>query len=330
MDELPEFDAPVFKKLAKNDTGEAKGNQGGPLIPEDLVSYFPRLSRPVRKGSSTVPITAILVDGTKELETVAASYKMQTRGNKRSGEYRVTRIAPLHKLSRGGDILVIERSLFDRSLYRLTLLRKGTREFRNVDAVSAGRPSGEMTEGLSPVTERQLEQAQREQLDREKEKFALFDANAPYHESRTRRLARSSAFRRLVSNYYGGRCALCGQGLITASGASEAEAAHIVPRGKRGQDDARNGLALCRSHHWAFDKGMWGILASGAVFVRADISRLAENASLAAFATKRLRKPVNHSKAPDKRALAWHMKNLVKKKSVARQAKTAKKAKKGG
>src|SRR4051812_33704833 len=57
MDELPEFDVPVFKKLAKNDTGQAKGNQSGPLIPEDLISYFPKLSRPVRRGSSTVPIT---------------------------------------------------------------------------------------------------------------------------------------------------------------------------------------------------------------------------------------------------------------------------------
>lgn len=330
MEELPEFDVPVFKKLAKNDTGEAKGNQSGPLIPEDLISYFPKLSRPVRRGSSTVPITAILVDGTKELETVAAAYKMQTRGNKRSGEYRITRIAPLHKLSHTGDILVIERSLFDRSLYRLTLLRKGTREFRNVDAVSAGRPSGEMTEGLSPITERQLDQAEREQLVREKRKFALFDNNAPYHESRTRRLARSSAFRKLVSGYYGGRCALCGQGLVTASGVSEAEAAHIVPRGKRGQDDARNGLALCRSHHWAFDKGMWGVLPSGAVFVRADVRVLAQNESLAAFATARLRKPMNRRKGPDKRALAWHMRNLVKKRSVAKRPRPASKAKRGG
>ena len=39
----------------------------------------------------------------------------------------------------------------------------------------------------------------------------------------------------------------------------EVDAAHIVPRSMFGSDDARNGLALCKRHHWAFDKGMLGI-----------------------------------------------------------------------
>ncbi|MGY2805556.1 HNH endonuclease [Bradyrhizobium sp. USDA 4506] len=327
MDEVPEFDVPVFKKLAKNDTAEAKGKQGGPLIPEDLVAYFPKLNRPVGKGSATLPITAILVSGSKELETVAASYKMQTRGNKRTGEYRITRIAPLHRLSAEDDILVIERSLADRSMYRLTLLKKGTPEFLSVDAIAGGQRSGAVTtEGLSPATETEFEDAEREQREREKKKFDLFDTAAPYQESRTRRLARSSTFKRLISDYYGGRCALCGEALVTASGASETEAAHIVPRARRGQDDARNGLALCRSHHWAFDKGMWGVLASGAVFVRDDVGKLTQNASLAAFATKELRKPSDGSKVPHEDALAWHMKNLVNKKAPAKTARKAKKA----
>jgi len=329
MDELPEFDVPVFKKLAKNDTGEASSNQSGPLIPEDLVPYFPKLEKPVGKGSSTLPIKAILVNGSQELATVAASYKMQTRGNKRSGEYRITRILPLHKLAAEGDILILERGLVDRSVYRLTLFKSGTPAFVSVDAIAAGRKSGALTEGLSPATEEEFEDAEREQLEREDDDFSLHDETAPFHESRTRRIARSSTFKRLVSDYYGGRCALCGKGLLTVTGASEAEAAHIVPRGKRGQDDARNGLALCRSHHWAFDKGMWGVLPSGQVFVRGDVSKLPQNASLTDFATHELIKPADGRKAPRKEAFEWHMNNVVNK-PVQRKVnkKKAKKARK--
>ena len=33
------------------------------------------------------------------------------------------------------------------------------------------------------------------------------------------------------------------------------EAAHIYPKSEGGADDVRNGVALCRLHHWAFDTG---------------------------------------------------------------------------
>jgi hypothetical protein len=35
------------------------------------------------------------------------------------------------------------------------------------------------------------------------------------------------------------------------------QAAHIVPKNKNGTDDPRNGLTLCRAHHWAFDAGLF-------------------------------------------------------------------------
>jgi putative restriction endonuclease len=37
------------------------------------------------------------------------------------------------------------------------------------------------------------------------------------------------------------------------------DAAHIHWRAHRGPDDAENGIALCKLHHWAFDKGILGI-----------------------------------------------------------------------
>jgi putative restriction endonuclease len=53
-DELPEFDAPVFKRLARNDTGQAAGHQGGLVIPQALDSYFPQLVGATTSTSPTV------------------------------------------------------------------------------------------------------------------------------------------------------------------------------------------------------------------------------------------------------------------------------------
>ena len=41
----------------------------------------------------------------------------------------------------------------------------------------------------------------------------------------------------------------------------EAEAAHIIGKDVLGTDDPRNGLALSRTVHWAFDDGLFTISA---------------------------------------------------------------------
>ncbi len=42
-------------------------------------------------------------------------------------------------------------------------------------------------------------------------------------------------------------------------GNPEIDAAHIFPKEKDGKDDLRNGIALCKFHHWAFDNGLFSI-----------------------------------------------------------------------
>ncbi|MBJ6802718.1 HNH endonuclease [Geomonas propionica] len=68
--------------------------------------------------------------------------------------------------------------------------------------------------------------------------------------------ARAQAFRRMVVKAYDHRCALCGVRIITPEQHTAVDAAHIVPWSKTQNDDVRNGLALCKLCHWAFDKGM--------------------------------------------------------------------------
>lgn len=71
--------------------------------------------------------------------------------------------------------------------------------------------------------------------------------------------ARDQGFRRIVVTTYDHRCALCGVRIITPEGHTVVDAAHIIPWSRSKNDDIRNGMALCKLCHWAFDEGMMGI-----------------------------------------------------------------------
>jgi putative restriction endonuclease len=71
--------------------------------------------------------------------------------------------------------------------------------------------------------------------------------------------ARDQGFRRIVVATYDHRCALCGVRIITPEGHTVVDAAHIVPWSKSRNDDIRNGMALCKLCHWAFDEGMMSV-----------------------------------------------------------------------
>lgn len=62
------------------------------------------------------------------------------------------------------------------------------------------------------------------------------------------RLIRDAKFSQAVRKAYGAKCAMCGLGIELVEGA------HILPVSAPGStDDVRNGIALCRNHHRAFD-----------------------------------------------------------------------------
>ncbi|GFO60232.1 HNH endonuclease [Geomonas silvestris] len=74
-----------------------------------------------------------------------------------------------------------------------------------------------------------------------------------------RPVARSQGFRRSIIRAYDHRCALCGVRIITPDQQTAVDAAHIVPWSQSKNDDIRNGMALCKLCHWAFDRGMIGV-----------------------------------------------------------------------
>jgi len=74
--------------------------------------------------------------------------------------------------------------------------------------------------------------------------------------SEVERQKRDRAFGTIVRINYNHFCTVCGKKVMTKDGASLVEAAHIIPWSKSFNDDPRNGISLCRNHHWLFDKYM--------------------------------------------------------------------------
>jgi hypothetical protein len=117
---------------------------------------------------------------------------------------------------------------------------------------------------------------------------------------------RDQAFREIVLSNYDRTCAVTGM-KFSYSSTVEAEAVHIIAKGVRGTDDPRNGMALSRSAHWAFDQGIFTISDQYEVLVHPEASR----ASTAAFPIlqadrKGILLPADLAYRPHPEALAWH------------------------
>lgn len=307
-----DWDLPFFKVLANNDTGAASGHQGGIVIPTVLRPFFPGLS----ETSSLNPtadqrIEADLFVENRFLASVSTRYQYQTWGGTRTPESRLTdQLAPLRNLAHGGDILIFQRSIDLLDRYRLTLVRQSSDEFGPLQSLVAGRRWGVLG-SATPMSDKELANAMDQEQQRESSTFSLTDNEAQKMESRVIRIARSVAFRLSVTKLYGYTCAICGESLKSPRGMVELDAAHIVPRSRLGRDDARNGIALCKRHHWAFDGGLLGIGNQREIIVPYSVQQISANSVLANLNGR----PLSEASQPHLRAhpdaLTWHRENIL-------------------
>lgn len=70
---------------------------------------------------------------------------------------------------------------------------------------------------------------------------------------------RDRAFSKKIRDNYQHRCSVCRNKVITPKENVLAEGAHIIPWSVSFNDDPRNGISLCRNHHWLFDKLMFTV-----------------------------------------------------------------------
>lgn len=81
------------------------------------------------------------------------------------------------------------------------------------------------------------------------------------------RLVRDASFARVVKDAYQQTCAFTGLRIRNGGGTSEVEAAHIQPVADDGPDSPRNGMALSRTVHWAFDRHLLTVRPDGRALV---------------------------------------------------------------
>lgn len=125
------------------------------------------------------------------------------------------------------------------------------------------------------------------------------------------RPVRDASFRmRVVADVYQGVCALSGVKLTNGYGRAEVDAAHIMPVERGGPDSVQNGLALSKTLHWAFDRGLISLADDGAILT---VERGLDSP------LRRLIRPEGHSiqpTRPDDRPhpwfVAWHRGNVFK------------------
>jgi len=129
------------------------------------------------------------------------------------------------------------------------------------------------------------------------------EERAIYH---TNRLKRDAAFRDVILGNYDYSCAVTGLRFRHGSHV-EAEAAHIIGKEARGPDDPRNGLALSRTAHWAFDHGIFTLSDDYEVRIH-DHARDGDQRLVPIYEAdgKRIRLPNEAFYRPHPSALAWH------------------------
>jgi len=124
--------------------------------------------------------------------------------------------------------------------------------------------------------------------------------------SKVQRLARNKAFSDQIKKIYDFKCAVCGKRRFSSANYPEVEAAHIFPKDKNGSDDLRNGIALCKLHHWAFDTGLFSIADDFSIIIEERIREDPNYNEISKFEGKKIHLPLDKKLYPHSIFLKKH------------------------
>lgn len=158
------------------------------------------------------------------------------------------------------------------------------------------------------LEEQQISGFSKELLDYVQQDFST-ELDEPIESEKT---IREPAFRRTIMRIYDYTCAVCELQILTLNGESVTEAAHIIPFSKSKNDDVRNGISLCKLHHWAFDRYLFSVDESYNVIVSELFSEQGPSEfQLSILDGKRILLPNNEELFPAQEALTWHRNKLL-------------------
>ena len=157
-----------------------------------------------------------------------------------------------------------------------------------------------------------------EQQIEEYEQLLLSEVEHPFSPQRSTRStqldtpARSRCFRRLIMKLYDYTCAVCRLRVVTTDGESATDAAHIIPFSESYNDDVRNGISLCKLHHWAFDTGLIYLSETYRVVVPQLTVEQEPMEWLTEFQGELIRLPEHRKFFPAQDALARHREKVLR------------------
>ena len=152
--------------------------------------------------------------------------------------------------------------------------------------------------------------------------YSPFVLNKEKKKKEVQKTLRKRSFRFSVIEAYNHKCAVCGLKLYSPDmNKWEVEAAHIIPHHKFGKDDIWNGFSLCKFHHWAFDVGWFSlsddyniILSKSANDLPTSFGKMWNHNLFNLLASNKnsIHLPSFNHLWPDKYAIDWHRKNILK------------------
>lgn len=202
---------------------------------------------------------------------------------------------------------MVRHAYFDNELFALLLLDQNRTVLRR----------GIINDYFDPEERNRLVEAinlSREAMEYEhlliEEANEPYTANKPRERIRFKEKVREAGFRHVIMSIYNYTCSVCNMRILTLEGASVVDAAHIVPFSVSANDDIRNGIALCKLHHWSFDEGLISIDDSYRVMTTPLLSvQRPTEWLLTDLKDKQIMLPQNETLYPAQEALHYHREN---------------------
>lgn len=123
---------------------------------------------------------------------------------------------------------------------------------------------------------------------------------------RSRTLARDRSFVLEVLDAYERKCAICGYSIRLGDTLIGIDACHLKPIQHFGDDHISNGLALCKLHHWALDRGAISINSEYEVMVSQKLNGFRLDDFFVSYERKPIHIPRNGAKQLNAENINYH------------------------